>query len=255
MLLRTAKSCGPDAPTLASSSRKACRPYRVRTSYISADDGGKRARSPGRARNKPLKPLRAGMPGDPGGPVATTRVHYHLRTRGYGCNGHPAFPTPSRGREINATTRAPRAARSRSRIRNYSNVIASAAKQSIPPHKERMDCFAALAMPVSGRARHALSRHRPPPGRRIAPPDDRLRRAIQYSRDADDRTEKPRRAGYSALAEYDEHRGKRSEDHPSSPHNRSAPPLLPPPGIVVMLSANPDAFERRKNDQGRGRRP
>src|SRR6195256_4929480 len=95
MLLRTAKSCGPDAPTLASSSRKASRPYRARTSQISADDGGKRARSPGRARNKPLKPLRAGMPGDPGGPVATTRVHYQLRTRGYGCNGHPAFPTPS----------------------------------------------------------------------------------------------------------------------------------------------------------------
>jgi len=32
MLQRTAKSCGPDAPTLASSLRKACRPYRARTS-------------------------------------------------------------------------------------------------------------------------------------------------------------------------------------------------------------------------------
>src|ERR1700732_686431 len=31
----------------------------------SADDGGKKARSPGRARNKPLRPLRAGTPGDP----------------------------------------------------------------------------------------------------------------------------------------------------------------------------------------------
>jgi hypothetical protein len=39
-----------------------------------ADDGGKRARSPGRARRKPLKPLRAGMPGDSGGPVASTPV-------------------------------------------------------------------------------------------------------------------------------------------------------------------------------------
>jgi hypothetical protein len=28
---------------------------------------------------------------------------------------------------------------------------------------------------------NTISRHRPPPGRRIAPPDDRLRRAIQYS--------------------------------------------------------------------------
>src|ERR1700738_4035636 len=61
-----------------------------------ANDGGKKARSPGRARNKPLKPLRAGMPGDPGGPVATTLVCYlHTCTRGCGCNGHPAFPTPS----------------------------------------------------------------------------------------------------------------------------------------------------------------
>jgi hypothetical protein len=45
---RTAKSCGPDAPTLASSWRKT----------TSAGDGDKQARSPGRARNKPLKPLR-----------------------------------------------------------------------------------------------------------------------------------------------------------------------------------------------------
>jgi len=47
------------------------------------NDGGKKARSPGRARNKPLKPLRAGMPGESGGPVVTTLVCYHhtLRTR------------------------------------------------------------------------------------------------------------------------------------------------------------------------------
>src|SRR3979411_1273648 len=42
---------------------------------ISADDGDKQARSPGRARRKPLKPLRAGMPGFSGGPVVTTLVH------------------------------------------------------------------------------------------------------------------------------------------------------------------------------------
>jgi hypothetical protein len=40
---RTAKSCGPDAPTLASSLREA----------TFAGDGGKKARSPGRARYKP----------------------------------------------------------------------------------------------------------------------------------------------------------------------------------------------------------
>jgi hypothetical protein len=64
-LLRTAKSCGPDAPTLASSLRSRVGPTGLRQN-ISADDGGNKARSPGRARRKPLKPLRAGMPGDSG---------------------------------------------------------------------------------------------------------------------------------------------------------------------------------------------
>jgi hypothetical protein len=32
----------------------------------------------------------------------------------------------------------------------------------------------------------SVSRHHPPPGRRIAPPDDRLQRMIQYSRDVGD---------------------------------------------------------------------
>src|ERR1700687_2663080 len=80
MLLRTAKSCGPDAPTLASSLRSCVGPTGLRQD-ISADDGGKRARSPGRARRKPLKPLRAGTPGDSGVLVVTrvrsttTRAH------------------------------------------------------------------------------------------------------------------------------------------------------------------------------------
>src|ERR1700682_2118093 len=72
MLQRTAKSCGPDAPTLASSSRRQVGPTGLRHA-TSADDGGKRARSPGRARRKPLKPLRAGMPGD-SGVLVVTRV-------------------------------------------------------------------------------------------------------------------------------------------------------------------------------------
>src|SRR5712664_2817163 len=72
MLQRTAKSCGPDAPTLASSSRSGVGPTGLRQN-LSADDGGKTARSPGRARSKPLKPLRAGMPGD-SGVLVVTRV-------------------------------------------------------------------------------------------------------------------------------------------------------------------------------------
>ena len=46
--MRTAKSRGPDTPTLVSSSRK----------ETFAGDGGQRARAPGRARTNPLKPLR-----------------------------------------------------------------------------------------------------------------------------------------------------------------------------------------------------
>jgi hypothetical protein len=61
----------------------------------SADDGDKQARSPGRARRKPLKPLRAGMPGDPGATVVTCLRAFYFCTQGCGCNGHPAFPTPS----------------------------------------------------------------------------------------------------------------------------------------------------------------
>src|SRR5450755_3947103 len=50
-----------------------------------------------------VKPLRAGMPGDSGVLVVTrVRSTNTKGTRGRGCNGHPAFPTPSRGREINA---------------------------------------------------------------------------------------------------------------------------------------------------------
>jgi len=97
MLQRTAKSCGPDAPMLASSSRSRVGPTGLRQD-ISAGDGGKQARSPGRARRKPLKPLRAGMSGDSGVLVVTRVRSTNTKcTRGRGCNGHPAFPTPSLG--------------------------------------------------------------------------------------------------------------------------------------------------------------
>jgi len=80
----------------------------------SANDGDKKARSPGRARSKPLKPLRVGMPGEPGGPSVTTLVClFHFCTRGCGCIGHPAFPTPSMG-EKSCKPRALRAAGMRS---------------------------------------------------------------------------------------------------------------------------------------------
>src|SRR5215212_4242200 len=101
MLLRTVKSCGPDASTPASSFAEACRPDRARTKLYSRDDGDKKARSPGRSRSKPLKPLRVGMPGDPGEPRGDyARVLSIFCTRGCGCIVRPAFPTPSGAKDL-----------------------------------------------------------------------------------------------------------------------------------------------------------
>jgi hypothetical protein len=102
---RTAKPCGPDAPTLASSWRRCRRITQVMSPAHRVDDGGNKARSPGRARSKPLKPLRRGGRIDPTTPVATTLVCFLPCTRGRGCGGHPAFPAPSifEGQEIHAS--------------------------------------------------------------------------------------------------------------------------------------------------------
>src|SRR6202040_1060162 len=127
MLQRTAKSCGPDAPMLASSLRSRVGPTGLRQD-ISAGDGGKRARSPGRARRKPLKPLRAGTPGD-SGVLVVTRVRSTTTkcTRGRGCHGHPAFPTPSLGERFINGSGAWRGEGAKVCL----DVIASAAKQSL----------------------------------------------------------------------------------------------------------------------------
>src|SRR5450631_1783349 len=60
------------------------------------------------------------MPGD-SGVLVVTRVLSTTTTctRGRGCNGHPAFPTPL-GAKDSCTTRAHRAARSGSHVWNWS---------------------------------------------------------------------------------------------------------------------------------------
>src|SRR4051795_2611019 len=80
---RTAKSCGPDASTLASS-------------FVQKQsDGDKKARSPGRARRKPLKPLRAGMPGSSGELVVTTScAYFHFARETAGALGARHSPRP-----------------------------------------------------------------------------------------------------------------------------------------------------------------
>src|ERR1700674_1617313 len=112
MLQRTAKSCGPDAPTLASSSRRQVGPTGLRQSLNPLSDGGKQARSPGRARRKPLKPLRAGMPGDSGVLVVTrvrsTTIIAHETAGALGIRHSPRPPWA----EDLSTARAHGAARS-----------------------------------------------------------------------------------------------------------------------------------------------
>src|SRR5229473_1192112 len=146
MLKRTAKSCGPDAPTLASSLRSRVGPTVLRQN-ISVDDGGKRARSPGRARHKPLKPLRAGTSGDSGVLVYSCAFYqYQVHTR-LRVPRAPGVPHALFGRKINQ--RLGRIARREVAsvcLELRLAVIASEAKQSISPRKGRMDCFASLAM-------------------------------------------------------------------------------------------------------------
>jgi hypothetical protein len=61
------------------------------------DDGGKQARSPGRARNKLLKPSRAGMPGDPGATVVTNARVYYTPRAAAGATGTRHSPLPPWG--------------------------------------------------------------------------------------------------------------------------------------------------------------
>ena len=79
---RTAKSCGPDTPTLVSSSQGDL-----------AGDGGKKARSPGRVRRTPLKPLR--REGRMFGQACGDCRQLFLLLAGHGCGRHLAFPAPS----------------------------------------------------------------------------------------------------------------------------------------------------------------
>src|SRR5277367_6346192 len=61
-----------------------------------AGDGDNKARSPGRARRKPLKPFAQGMPGRSGEPVVTMLVCFiYFAREAAGALAHPAFPAPS----------------------------------------------------------------------------------------------------------------------------------------------------------------
>ncbi len=83
----------------------------------SARDGGKKARSPGRVRRKPLKPSR--REGRMFGQACGDCRLLFLLQAGHGCGLHPAFPAPSssRGHEIDARLGRVSAARRRNHVR------------------------------------------------------------------------------------------------------------------------------------------
>jgi hypothetical protein len=116
----------------------------VLSEAIRKSDGGKKARSPGRARSKPLTPSRAGMPGDPGATVVTNARAYYSPRAAAGATGTRHSPRPLSGERDMHNSGASR----RENAEVYLAVIASEAKQSISPRDERMDCFVAslLAM-------------------------------------------------------------------------------------------------------------
>jgi hypothetical protein len=114
----------------------------------STDDGGKKARSPGRARRKPLKPLRREGRNASAETVCSCAFCMHFCTRDRGCSAHPAFPAPSlfRGSGISGKARTHCAARMRSHI-----LSSLRAKRSNPwLSKVSVDCFAPLAMTLVG---------------------------------------------------------------------------------------------------------
>jgi hypothetical protein len=82
---RTAKSCGPDAPTLASSFAGS-----IPAQATVAKKPGHRGE-----REGSRKTIAQGVPDCFGVPVVTNSCVFCFHTRGCGCGLHPAFPAPS----------------------------------------------------------------------------------------------------------------------------------------------------------------
>ena len=76
-LRRTAKACGPDASAVGVKSRGGFESPTGRTKPYSRGDGVKQARSPGRARYRPLKPLRRESRIASAGPVCSCACFLH----------------------------------------------------------------------------------------------------------------------------------------------------------------------------------
>src|SRR5260370_22899575 len=94
------------------------------------------------ARRKPLKPLRAGTSGD-SGVLVVTRVRSTTTkcTRGRGCQGHPAFPTPSLGvRFINGSGAWRRGTKTRVEVEARTSQPVVPANAGIHNHRTSLLC-------------------------------------------------------------------------------------------------------------------
>ena len=81
---RTAKSCGPDIPTLISgATRKRCHPRRQESPVSGA------------STKETVRTIARGMPGGSGVTVVTNLCAFLLCTQGCGRACRPAFPAPS----------------------------------------------------------------------------------------------------------------------------------------------------------------
>ena len=115
--LRTAKSCGPDAPTLASSLAETIREATVAKSPVT-----------GESTKEAVKTIARGMPGNPGEPVVTNSscfLHFAREAAGALGTRQSLRPLFSRGKG-SATTRALSARRECESVRapNITGVVA-----------------------------------------------------------------------------------------------------------------------------------
>jgi hypothetical protein len=116
--MRTAKPCGPDAPTLAF--KLVMMPAHQAIDVARAHhtgDGGNEARSPRRARSKPLKPLRREGRIDPTSPVVTNSCAFYFAHEAAGAAGtRSSLRPPCSEARGSCITRTFLVARTRSRV-------------------------------------------------------------------------------------------------------------------------------------------
>jgi len=201
-------------------------PTGLRTQRKFANDGGKRARSPGRVRRNPLKPLRAGMPGD-SGVLVVTRVRSTNKSahEAAGAAGTRHSPRPL-GAGDSATPRTPRVARSKKCAKLYQR------------HCERSEAIHSFFARQDGLLRGACHRARIRATRWLAmtthsPLSSHAKAGDPVFRSVNGGIEKPQRTGYSAFAEYDGRRVSKSaacDGDLNKYHGKPTPAPLQPAG-------------------------